>query len=219
MSKYLYVLSVAAVLLLVGVAVADNPMAPLKIPEPEQFTRVGGSVYGKRVITTTGDSYLYTPATPTVHGAYAGIIDLRLVAWNTPVTATCAADTILCWTQTATLTVSTTSNLVGSITDANGPDGPGACFFAPAGIPVTDMPMRQMFSSSNDIGARSGVCIAGTTAISNSWPCRVDGDCPSSATCSTAGLNGVSPKARQSGAFLMLQSPGGASYCFVSESN
>lgn len=201
----------------IGQVEAESSQSVRRLPAPEQYARIGGSVLGKRHVTTTGDTYFFTPPNAT-SGGYTAIADLRLIAWDAPVTATCAADTVLCWTQTATLTVSTTSNLIGILTDANGPDGPGACFLAPAGVPVTDMPMRQMFDSSTDIGYRDGVCINGTTARSNIWPCRVDGDCPNSATCSTSASNGVTAKARQGGAFLMLQSPAGASYCFVSES-
>jgi hypothetical protein len=193
--------------------------ATLNIPNADQLTRIGGTVFGKRHVTTTGDTYLFSPPNAT-SGGYTAISDLRLVAWNAPVTATCAADTILCWTQTATLTVSTTSNLIGILTDASGADGPGACFLAPAGIPVTDMPLRTMFSSSTDVGYRAGVCINQADVNNNGKPCAADADCvtTTSGYCSTAISNGVTAKARQRGAFLMLQSPAGASYCFVSES-
>lgn len=193
--------------------------ATLNIPAADQLTRIGGSVHGKRHVTTTGDTYHFIPPNAS-YGGYTAINDLRLIAWNAPVTVTCAADTVLCWTQTATLTVSTTSNLVGILTDANGPDGPGACFMAPAGVPVTDMPLRTAFDASTDVGYRAGACINQANTKNNGWPCRVDGDCPTttSGNCSTAIVSGQPAKQRQRGAFLMLQSPAGASYCFVSES-
>lgn len=198
---------------------AAPSQATLNIPSPEQLTRIGGSVHGKRHVTTTGDTYYFIPPNAT-SGGYTAINDLRIISWNAPVTVTCAADTVLCWTQTATLTVSTTSNLVGILTDANGPDGPGACFLAPAGVPVTDMPLRSAFDSSTDVGYRAGACINQALTKNNGWPCRVDGDCPTSTAdyCSTAVVGGQNAKSRQRGAFLMLQTPGGASYCFVSES-
>lgn len=207
---------------------AAPSQATLNVDSPEQLTRIGGSVHGKRHVTTTGDTYHFTPPNAS-YGGYTAINDLRLIAWNAPVTVTCAADTVLCWTQTATLTVSTTSNLIGILTDACttsgtsvcGVDGPGACFLAPAGVPVTDMPLRSAFNSSTDVGFRSGACVNQANVKNNGWPCFQDSDCPTTSSgvdCVTTTVGGISAKAAQRGAFLMLQTPGGASYCFISES-
>ena len=77
------------------------------------------------------------------------------------------------------------SETAGYVTDANGPDGPGACFDVADGERVAEVSLYQTAWSAP--GAREGLCSVGELSPTKDFvrrPCRVNGDC-ASGTCET----------------------------------
>jgi hypothetical protein len=148
-------------------------------------------------------------------GDNTAVTALRLFRWGALVSASCTAQTTLCWTQTTTITISSgvhSGQLVDN--DSGRADGVGACFRVEAGTWKDSIPFRRLFDQAGAIGGREGYCSGNTTTVN--WPCDAAGDCGSGGTCNTTSNNAASVKEKIAGAFLVSRAAV-ATDCFISE--
>lgn len=147
--------------------------------------------------------------------AQASVADLQLFPWGSLVTVSCAAQASFCLTQTTTVVIQSGAN-DGFVVDngyVNAPDGIGSCFRVEAGTWRDITVFRRIFDQSTSITARSGVCSGNANTVR--YPCRVDGDCGSGGTCTTAAIDGKPAREYIAGAYLVSRAAS-ATNCFIS---
>ena len=161
-------------------AVAQQPWV---ISKTASYTRSGMMVRGHAFPVATGATRTFTVDT-------AGVGDPELIQFGSLVVIQCQDEVDFCWSMSAagdiTIGVGATG---GDVTDANGPNGIGACFRIPPNSWRDQTLWRGHFRPVNTVARRSGIC-------SDRRPCRIDGDCLSG-TCTVGRFK------ETSGAFLL----------------
>jgi len=164
--------------------------SPVQLSSVEQYVRPGMPVWsGCLDMPIAAATYLLNAKTGTTAPA--------VLRWGSVVvaTSTSASSATCCLTMTDDTTIGdqTDVDARSDVTDANGPDGRGACFSILPDSRRDVVPIRGLMLSKP--GARTGVCTSPSNhsrSLGHVYPpCRVDADCPTAgagaaATCDTS---------------------------------